>query len=128
MSQFFKLIFDHMNYIGGIALFIIGLHTVVTHRNLIKKIMGINIMGTAIFLFFIAIGNVKDGLPPIINELQQNVTFINPLPSVLILTGIVVVVSLTVYSLSLVIRIYQTYGTIDQEEIVAIQNEEQKND
>jgi len=128
MSKFLNLILDHMNYIGGIALFIIGLHTVVTHRNLIKKIMGINIMGTAIFLFFIAIGNVKDGLPPILNDLQDHLTFINPLPSVLILTGIVVVVSLTVYSLSLVIRIYQTYGTIDQEEIVAIQNEEQKND
>ena len=125
MIKFLELILDHINYLGGIALFIIGLHTVVTHRNLIKKIMGVNIMGTAIFLFFIAIGNVKDGVPPILGDHPQNVTFINPLPSVLILTGIVVVVSLTVYSLSLIIRIYQTYGTIDQEEIVAIQNEDQ---
>jgi multicomponent Na+:H+ antiporter subunit C len=54
--------------------------------------------------------------------------FINPMPSVLILTGIVVSVSITVYALSLVIRIYQTYQTIDQEEIVAIQNKEQTYD
>jgi multicomponent Na+:H+ antiporter subunit C len=123
-----ELILDHVNYLGAVALFIIGLHTVVTHRNLIKRILGVNIMGTGIFLFFIAIGNVALGQPPIIIEGVEGVIYINPLPSVLILTGIVVVVSITVYSLSLVIRIYQTYHTIDQEEIVAIQNKEQTYD
>jgi multicomponent Na+:H+ antiporter subunit C len=123
-----ELILDHVNYLGAVALFIIGLHTVVTHRNLIKRILGVNIMGTGIFLFFIAIGNVALGQPPIIIEGVEGVIYINPLPSVLILTGIVVVVSITVYSLSLVIRIYQTYQTIDQEEIVAIQNKEQTYD
>ncbi|MBU1142012.1 MAG: cation:proton antiporter subunit C [Firmicutes bacterium] len=121
------LILDHINYLGGVALFIIGLHTVVTHKNLIKRVMGINIMATGIFLFFIAIGNVTGGVPPIIVEGETPI-FINPMPSVLILTGIVVSVSITVYALSLVIRIYQTYGTIDQEEIVKIQNEEQTYD
>lgn len=119
-----EMLLAHMNYIGAIALFVIGLHTVVTHRNLIKRILGVNIMGTAVFLFFISIGNVQAGQPPIIIETGSNVIYINPLPSVLILTGIVVVVSMTVYSLSLVIRIHQTYGTIDQEEIVKLQNEE----
>ncbi|MCR3905972.1 MAG: cation:proton antiporter subunit C [Tenericutes bacterium] len=119
-----NLLLDHINYIGAVALFIIGLHTVVTHRNLIKRILGVNIMGTSVFLFFIAIGNVALGQPPIVIEAGENIIYINPLPSVLILTGIVVVVSMTVYSLSLIIRIYQTYGTIDQEEIVRIQNEE----
>ncbi len=123
-----ELILDHINYLGAVALFIIGLHTVVTHRNLIKRILGVNIMGTGIFLFFIAIGNVAAGQPPIIIEGSEGVIYINPLPSVLILTGIVVVVSITVYSLSLVIRIYQTYQTIDQEEIVAIQSKEQTYD
>jgi multicomponent Na+:H+ antiporter subunit C len=122
-----NLILEHINYLGGVALFIIGLHTVVTHKNLIKKVMGINIMATGIFLFFVAIGNVTGGVPPIIVE-GSNPIFINPMPSVLILTGIVVSVSITVYALSLVIRIYQTYGTIDQEEIVKIQNEEQTDD
>ncbi len=121
------LILDHINYLGGVALFIIGLHTVVTHKNLIKRVMGINIMATGIFLFFIAIGNVTGGVPPI-EVVGETPVFINPMPSVLILTGIVVSVSITVYALSLVIRIYQTYGTIDQEEIVKIQNEEQTYD
>ena len=123
----FNLILEHINYLGGVALFIIGLHTVVTHKNLIKRVMGINIMATGIFLFFIAIGNVTGGVPPIVVD-GESVIFINPMPSVLILTGIVVSVSITVYALSLVIRIYQTYGTIDQEEIVKIQNEEQTYD
>ncbi|MFW6319366.1 MAG: sodium:proton antiporter, partial [Bacillota bacterium] len=91
-------------------------HTVVTHSNLIKRIMGINIMGTAIFLFFVSIGNVTGGRPPIIDG-NPDTVYINPLPSVLILTGIVVVVSITVYSLSLVIRIYETHGSIDQADI-----------
>jgi multicomponent Na+:H+ antiporter subunit C len=123
-----EMLIEHMNYIGAIALFVIGLHTVVTHRNLIKRILGVNIMGTAVFLFFISIGNVQAGQPPIIIDMGPNVIYINPLPSVLILTGIVVVVSMTVYSLSLVIRIHQTYGTIDQEEIVKLQNEESSHD
>jgi multicomponent Na+:H+ antiporter subunit C len=124
MIEFLGLILDHINYLGAVILFLIGLHTVVTRKNLIKRILGVNIMGTGIFLFFIAIGNVSEGVPPIIIGNGESIIYINPLPSVLILTGIVVVVSMTVYSLSLVIRIYQTYHTIDQEEIVKIQNEE----
>lgn len=116
MSEFFNTIIEHINYLGAMALFVIGLHTVVTHSNLIKRIMGINIMGTAIFLFFVSIGNVTGGRPPIIDG-NPDTVYINPLPSVLILTGIVVVVSITVYSLSLVIRIYETHGSIDQADI-----------
>ena len=126
--SFLQSIIDHINYLGAMALFVIGLYTVVTHRNLIKRVIGINIMGTGIFLFFIAIGNVTGGKPPIIDPNNPDVVYINPVPSVLILTGIVVVVSITVYSLSLIIRIYETYGTIDQEEIARLVSEEQKND
>lgn len=117
-------IIDNINYIGAIALFVIGLRIVVTHSNLIKRIMGINIMGTGVFLFFVAIGNVTGGIPPIINDNELNPVYINPIPSVLILTGIVVVVSITVYSLSLVIRIYENYNTIDQKELAKLISEE----
>ena len=126
MMAFLESVLEHINYLGAIALFVIGLHTVVTHSNLIKRVMGINIMGTAIFLFFVSIGNVTGGLPPIIDASHARNVYINPIPSVLILTGIVVVVSITVYSLSLIIRIYETYGTIDQEEIHRLKSEEQK--
>lgn len=112
-----ETVLAHINHLGAIALFVIGLYTVVTHSNLIKRIIGINIMGTGVFYFFITVGNIDQGSPPIINPNDAALIFINPLPSALILTGIVVVVSVTVYSLSLVIRIYETYGTIDQNEI-----------
>ena len=116
-------IVNNINYIGAIALFLMGLRIVVLHSNLIKRIMGINIMGTGVFLFFVAIGNVEGGTVPIVGN-ADNPIYINPLPSVFILTGIVVVVSITVYSLSLVIRIYENYGTIDQREIEMMTNEE----
>lgn len=117
------MLLTYMNHIGAAAIFVIGLHTVVMRTNMIKRILGVNIMGTGVFYFFIATGNVEGGMPPIINDGVE--TYINPLPSVLILTGIVVVVSITVYSLSLVIRIYETYGTTDQAEVARIQSEEE---
>lgn len=128
MMAFFEMIIDQINYLGATALFVIGLYTVVTHTNLIKRIMGINIMGSAVFYFFIAAGDVSGGKAPIIGAGDPDAPFINPLPSVLILTGIVVVVSITVYSLSLAVRIYETYGTLDQEEIARLQAEEGEHD
>jgi len=125
MSDLINLIVEKINYIGAITLFVIGLRIVVLHSNLIKRIMGINIMGTGVFLFFVAIGNVTGGVTPIVMD-NPNALFINPLPSVFILTGIVVVVSITVYSLSLVIRIYQNYNTIDQRELARLISEEEK--
>ncbi|QWB99732.1 cation:proton antiporter subunit C [Mycoplasmatota bacterium] len=117
-------ILENINYIGAVALFLIGLRIVVLHSNLIKRIMGINIMGTGVFLFFVAIGNVSGGVVPIVGANPEGSTFVNPLPSVFILTGIVVVVSITVYSLSLVIRIYQNYNTIDQKELAELISED----
>jgi multicomponent Na+:H+ antiporter subunit C len=119
-----EAIVENINYLGGMALFVIGLYMVVAHTNLIKRIFGVNIMDTGIFLFFVGIGDVTGGRPPLLGEGTEDVVFINPLPSVLILTGIVVVVSITVYSLSLVIRLYETYGTIDQKEIARMMEAE----
>ncbi len=121
-------IMENINYVGAIALFLIGLHTVVTHRNLIKRVLGVNIMGTGVLLFFTSIGNVAGGEPPIFIPGSVPGIFVNPLPSVFILTGIVVVVSITVYSLSLVVRIHEAYGTIDQQEITEMIKEEEYHD
>lgn len=111
----------HQNnyYFFAIVLFIIGFHTMLTHNNLIKKVIGMNIMDTAIFLFFVAIGYVHGGRAPILEPGVKH-TFINPLPSALILTGIVVAVSVTAYALSLIVKLYQHYGTVDAEEIMRI--------
>ncbi|MBS3971534.1 MAG: cation:proton antiporter subunit C [Erysipelotrichia bacterium] len=99
-------ILTHMNYIGAMALFVIGLHTVLTHSNLVKRIIGLNIMETSVFLFFVSIGSISGGVSPIFTS-ETSTGFINPIPSALILTGIVVAVSISAYSLSLIIKIYE---------------------
>lgn len=123
MNDFLIDLANHINYIAAIALFVIGLYTVLTHSNLLKKVIGINIMETAVFLFFVSIGFVNDGNSPIIDLGDLGKIYINPVPSSLILTGIVVAVSITAYSLSLIIRLYQAYGTMDLDEILAMRSE-----
>jgi multicomponent Na+:H+ antiporter subunit C len=115
--ELFNNIINHINYIGAAALFIIGLYTVLTHENLIKRVIGIDIMYTAVFLFFITIGYISNANPPIIDLGGGDLIYINPVPSALILTGIVVSVSMTAFALSLVIKIYESYGTINNDEL-----------
>jgi len=113
---------DNLHFLTAILLFLIGFHTMLTHSNLIKKIIGMNIMETGIFLFFISIGYVEGGSAPIIRE---GTAMVNPLPSALILTGIVVGVSLTAFALALVIKLYRYYGTIDADEIMRLRSNEE---
>lgn len=117
-------VYQNINYIGSSFLFVIGLYTVLTHPNLIKKIIGINIMETSVFLFFVSIGFIQGGRAPIVNLQGEPALYVNPLPSALILTGIVVAVSITVYGLSMIIKIYEAYGTIELDEIMQIRSEE----
>ncbi|RJX26251.1 MAG: cation:proton antiporter [Dethiobacter sp.] len=112
-------------YFVAMVLFVIGFHTMLTHSNLIKKIIGMNIMDTSIFLFFVAIGYVRGGRAPIIQE-GAGYQYINPLPSALILTGIVVAVSVTAYALSLISKLYAHYGTVDADEIALIRAREER--
>ncbi|MEN1759125.1 cation:proton antiporter subunit C [Anoxynatronum sibiricum] len=120
----FQFIVQNINYIGSSFLFVIGLYTVLTHPNLIKKIIGINIMETSVFLLFVSIGYIHGGQAPILNLDGTPAVYVNPLPSALILTGIVVAVSITVYGLSMIIKIYDAYGTIELDEIMQIRSEE----
>lgn len=119
-----SFVYQNINYIGSSFLFVIGLYTVLTHPNLIKKIIGINIMETSVFLFFVSIGFIQGGQAPIVNLQGEPSLYVNPLPSALILTGIVVAVSITVYGLSMIIKIYEAYGTIELDEIMQIRSEE----
>jgi multicomponent Na+:H+ antiporter subunit C len=118
-----NIVIDNMYYIASLILFLIGLHTILAHSNIIKKIMGINIMETSIFLFFVSIGYIKGGSAPILLEDGQNAGFVNPIPTALILTGIVVAVSVTAYALSLAIKLYRFYGTLNAREISMMRNE-----
>jgi multicomponent Na+:H+ antiporter subunit C len=109
------IIVGHYNYWIVIFLMMAGFYTVISRGNLIKKIAGINIFQTSVFLLYISIGYVSEGTPPIIAEGYSS--YSNPLPHVLILTAIVVGVSTTALGLALVVRINEAYGTIEEDEI-----------
>ena len=108
------------NYEEAIAmiLFGIGFSNLLLQRNLIKKIIGLNIMDTAMYLFLALKGYVDGHKAPIVTNGVQSVdAYINPIPSGLVLTGIVVSVSVTALMLSLTIRLYRRYHTLDLDEI-----------
>lgn len=104
---------------ASMILFGIGFTTMLLHPNLIKKIIGLNIMDTAIYLFLAAKGYIEGKLAPIIvnGDLAME-SYINPIPSSLVLTGIVVSVSVTAISLSLVQKLYKKYNTLNIDEIM----------
>lgn len=108
------------NYGEAVAmiLFGIGFSNLLLQKNLIKKIIGLNIMDTAIYLFLAEKGYIAGRAAPIIADGVQSVeAYINPIPSGLVLTGIVVSVSVTALMLSLTIRLYRRYHTLDLDEI-----------
>lgn len=109
-------------YVISAVLFVIGAVTVLTRSNLFKKLIGINIMESAIFLMFIAAGNIRGGTVPIVHQLPPKGPYVNPLPSALMLTGIVVSVSVTAFALALIIRLYQSYGTVESHRIAELGN------
>ena len=106
------------NYWIYITLMMVGFYAMIARGNLIKKIIGMNIFQTAIFLFYISVAKVKDGTAPILWD--KAVIYDNPLPHVLILTAIVVSVSTTAVALALVIRIYKEYGTMEEDTILGM--------
>ena len=102
----------------AMILFGIGFANLLFQKNLIKKIIGFNIMDTAIYLFLAEKGYITGRIAPIVVDSIQDVTmYINPIPSGLVLTGIVVSVSVTALMLSLTIRLYKRYQTLDLDEI-----------
>lgn len=104
----------------AMILFGIGFANLLFQKNLIKKIIGFNIMDTAIYLFLAEKGYITGRVAPIVvNGVQEVEAYINPIPSGLVLTGIVVSVSVTALMLSLTVRLYQRYHTLDLDEISA---------
>lgn len=122
-----KLIVNYP-YFFAMVLFSIGVMTVLTRSNLFKKLLGINIMGSAGYILFIAAGNIRGGTDPILHQSDPGTVYVNPLPSALMLTGIVVSVSVTAFALSLIIRLYKEYGTTDTRRIARMRNEVTKSD
>jgi multicomponent Na+:H+ antiporter subunit C len=105
------------NYEIAIFLAMVGFYVVVSRGNLVKKIAGLSMFQTSVFILYISMGVVTDGTVPIIVE--GATTYSNPLPHVLILTAIVVGVATTAVALALIIRIKEAYGTVEEDEIHA---------
>ena len=110
-----QAILDHYNYWIAILLMMVGFYTVVARGNLVKKLVGLNIFQTSVFLLYISMGKVTDGTAPILDDRFS--VYSNPLPHVLILTAIVVGVATTSLGLALVVRIRESYGTIEEDEL-----------
>lgn len=119
-------VLGHMNYWLFIVLMMTGFYIVVAKGNLVKKIVGLNIFQTSVFMFYISMGKVKGGTAPIFPvdmNIDPDVVYSNPLPHVLILTAIVVGIATTSLGLALIVRIREEYGTIEEEELLKIEKE-----
>jgi multicomponent Na+:H+ antiporter subunit C len=107
------------NYWIAILLLVIGLYMVVASQNLVKKIVGLNVFQASVFVLYITMGKVTGGTAPIIADGFD--IYSNPLPHVLILTAIVVGVATTALGLALIVRINESYGSIEENEIQAME-------
>lgn len=118
MENFWQVMNQHLDEIVAVILFGVGFTTLLLHRNLIKKILGLNIMDTAVYLFLASLGYVEGRTAPILKDgITSAEKYINPVPSGLVLTGIVVSVSVTALMLALTIRLYRRYHTLDFDQI-----------
>jgi len=114
-----EYIIGKYNYWIYIILMMIGFYAMIGKRNLVKKLIGMNIFQTAIILYFISIGVKKGGTLPVYMEtLPRAVDYVNPLPHVLMLTAIVVAVSTTGVALAVLLLIYRRYKTLEENEIL----------
>ena len=112
----------------AIILFGIGFTMLLFQRNLLKKLIGMNIMDTGVFLFLASMGYIEGRKAPIVtNGVLDTAAYINPVPAGLVLTGIVVSVSVTAVMLSLVIRLYKRYHTCDLDEIYVLCKHQMEN-
>lgn len=119
-----EFVLGHLNYWLFIVLMMTGLYIVVAKGNLVKKIVGLNIFQTSVFMLYISVGKVTGGTAPIFPhdlEIDPDVIYSNPLPHVLILTAIVVGVATTSLGLALIVRIREEFDTIDEAKILEIE-------
>ena len=108
----------HFNYLIVVFLMMTGLYMVIGSPSLIKKLIGLSVFQTSVFILYITFGKVAGGGPPILS--QQLESYSNPLPHVLILTAIVVGVATTAVGLALIVRIHEAYGSTDEDDIHAM--------
>ena len=116
-------ILAHVNHWRTIFLLVAGLYVVVARGNMIKKLIGLSLFQTSVYLLYISPGKIFGGTAPIIDDKIE--VYSNPLPHVLILTAIVVGVATLALGLGLVVRINEVYGTIEEDEIFTQEDDEE---
>ena len=109
----------HWNYYLVIILMMLGFYAVIARGNMVKKMVGLNIFQTSVFMLYISVGKIDGGTAPILTGDPASV-YSNPLPHVLILTAIVVGVATTAVGYALIIRVYEAYGTIEDDEVAVL--------
>lgn len=114
---FFENIINHYNHWITVFLMVSGLYIVVDRGNMVKKLVGLSLFQTSVYLIYITPGKILGGTPPILDD--KFTVYSNPLPHVLILTAIVVGVATLALGLALVVRINEAYGTIEEDELFA---------
>ena len=107
------------NYYVVIILMMLGFYAVIARGNMVKKMVGLNIFQTSVFMLYISVGKIDGGTAPILTGDPASV-YSNPLPHVLILTAIVVGVATTAVGYALIIRIHEAYGTIEDDEVAVL--------
>lgn len=107
---------DYYNYLVVVLLMVVGLYIVMAQGNLVKKLIGLNIFQTSVFIFYISTAKVAGGTAPIVIEGAE--LYSNPLPQVLILTAIVVGIATMSLALALVLRIKRAYGSVEEDVIL----------
>jgi len=112
---------DRLYYLVSFLLLGVGTYMLIANQNVVKKVIGMNVFQTGIFLFFITSAFVTGASPPLLTATEP---YVSPLPHVLILTAIVVGVSLTAVALGLVVRVYGEYGTLNEEAIRQVSHDE----
>ncbi|MEZ5855951.1 MAG: cation:proton antiporter subunit C [Hyphomicrobiaceae bacterium] len=120
--QHVKVFAEHYNYVITIFLMVAGLYVVIARGNMIKKLIGLGLFQTSVYLLYLTPAKIIGGSAPIIDPAVK--VYSNPLPHVLILTAIVVGVATLALGLALVVRIEESYGTIEEDEIFGKENDE----
>ena len=123
-----ELLLQQRYYVAAVILFSIGFVTLFLHPNLIKKIIGMNMMDTAVFLFLAAMGYVEGGKAPMVEAGIPAEAYVNPVPGGLVLTGIVVAVSTTALLLALTHRLYRRYHSLNLDVILMLAREGKQED
>jgi multicomponent Na+:H+ antiporter subunit C len=108
---------SHYTYWVTVLLMAAGLYIMIARGNLVKKLVGLSIFQTSVYLLYIAPGKLIGGTAPIVSGSFQ--VYANPLPHVLILTAIVVGIATLALGLAIVVRVREAYGSIEEDEIVA---------